>query len=38
MEVMEVMAVRLFGELEALEGGVPVPVRGIRSRACPGHR
>ena len=28
-----VMEVRLFGELEALEGGVPVPVRGAKQRA-----
>ena len=28
-----VMEVRLFGELEALEGGVPVPVRGVKQRA-----
>ena len=27
------MEVRLFGELEALEGGVPVPVRGAKQRA-----
>ena len=27
------MEVRLFGELEALDGGVPVPVRGARQRA-----
>jgi DNA-binding response OmpR family regulator len=30
---VEVMEVRLFGELEALEGGVPVPVRGAKQRA-----
>ena len=30
---MEVMEVRLFGELEALDGGVPVPVRGAKQRA-----
>ena len=30
---MEVMEVRLFGELEALAGGVPVPVRGAKQRA-----
>ena len=30
---MEVMEVRLFGELEALESGVPVPVRGAKQRA-----
>ena len=29
----EVMQVRLFGELEALAAGVPVPVRGARQRA-----
>ena len=28
-----VMEVRLFGELEALDGGVPVPVRGAKQRA-----
>ena len=27
------MEVRLFGELEALDGGVPVPVRGAKQRA-----
>ena len=27
------MQVRLFGELEALAGGVPVPVRGAKQRA-----
>src|SRR5580700_8465760 len=27
------MEVRLFGELEALTGGVPVPVRGAKQRA-----
>ena len=27
------MEVRLFGELEAVEGGVPVPVRGAKQRA-----
>ena len=27
------MELRLFGELEALDGGVPVPVRGARQRA-----
>src|SRR5580704_1513695 len=27
------MEVRLFGELEALNGGVPVPVRGAKQRA-----
>ena len=27
------MEVRLFGELEALAGGVPVPVRGAKQRA-----
>ena len=27
------MEVRLFGELEALAGGVPVPVRGVKQRA-----
>jgi LuxR family maltose regulon positive regulatory protein len=27
------MEIRLFGELEALDGGVPVPVRGARQRA-----
>jgi DNA-binding SARP family transcriptional activator len=27
------MQVRLFGELEALAAGVPVPVRGARQRA-----
>jgi LuxR family transcriptional regulator, maltose regulon positive regulatory protein len=27
------MQVRLFGELEALDGGVPVPVRGAKQRA-----
>ena len=27
------MGVRLFGELEALDGGVPVPVRGAKQRA-----
>jgi DNA-binding SARP family transcriptional activator len=27
------MQVRLFGELEAAEGGVPVPVRGAKQRA-----
>jgi DNA-binding SARP family transcriptional activator len=27
------MEVRLFGELEALDGGVPVPVRGTKQRA-----
>ena len=27
------MEVRLFGELEALDGGMPVPVRGARQRA-----
>ena len=27
------MQVRLFGELEAVAGGVPVPVRGARQRA-----
>ena len=27
------MEVRLFGELEALDGGVPVPVRGVKQRA-----
>src|ERR1700739_4610906 len=27
------MEVRLFGELEALDDGVPVPVRGARQRA-----
>ena len=30
---MKVMELRLFGELEALDGGVPVPVRGARQRA-----
>jgi DNA-binding SARP family transcriptional activator len=30
---VEVMEVRLFGELEALNGGVPVPVRGAKQRA-----
>ena len=30
---VEVMEVRLFGELEALDGGVPVPVRGAKQRA-----
>ena len=30
---VEVMEVRLFGELEALAGGVPVPVRGAKQRA-----
>ena len=30
---MEVMEVRLFGELEAVAGGVPVPVRGAKQRA-----
>ena len=30
---MEVMEVRLFGELEALDGGMPVPVRGAKQRA-----
>ena len=30
---MEVMEVRLFGELEALHDGVPVPVRGAKQRA-----
>src|SRR5579862_8269675 len=29
----EVMQVRLFGELEAVAGGVPVPVRGAKQRA-----
>ena len=29
----EVMQVRLFGELEALAAGVPVPVRGAKQRA-----
>src|SRR5580693_5242575 len=27
------MQVRLFGELEVLAGGVPVPVRGVKQRA-----
>jgi hypothetical protein len=27
------MEVRLFGELEAVAGGVPVPVRGAKQRA-----
>ncbi|MGO9782878.1 MAG: AfsR/SARP family transcriptional regulator [Streptosporangiaceae bacterium] len=27
------MEVRLFGELEALDGGAPVPVRGAKQRA-----
>jgi DNA-binding SARP family transcriptional activator len=27
------MEVRLFGELEALDDGVPVPVRGAKQRA-----
>jgi hypothetical protein len=27
------MEVRLFGELEAVEAGVPVPVRGAKQRA-----
>ena len=30
---VEVMEVRLFGELEALDGSVPVPVRGAKQRA-----
>ena len=30
---VEVMEVRLFGELEALDDGVPVPVRGAKQRA-----
>jgi len=30
---VEVMEVRLFGELEALDGGMPVPVRGAKQRA-----
>ncbi len=30
---VEVMEVRLFGELEAVEAGVPVPVRGAKQRA-----
>jgi predicted ATPase len=30
---VEVMEVRLFGELEAVAGGVPVPVRGAKQRA-----
>jgi len=30
---VEVMEVRLFGELEALDGGVSVPVRGAKQRA-----
>src|SRR5246127_2868477 len=30
---VEVMEGRLFGELEALDGGVPVPVRGAKQRA-----
>src|ERR1700752_1879661 len=27
------MQLKLFGEVEALAGGVPVPVRGVRQRA-----
>ncbi len=27
------MEVRLFGKLEALDGGVPTPVRGAKQRA-----
>jgi hypothetical protein len=27
------MEVRLFGKLEALDGGVPAPVRGAKQRA-----
>ncbi|MGO8895997.1 MAG: hypothetical protein ACLP8X_04640 [Streptosporangiaceae bacterium] len=30
---VEVMEVRLFGKLEALDGGVPTPVRGAKQRA-----
>ena len=30
---VEVMEVRLFGELEAVAAGVPVPVRGAKQRA-----
>ena len=31
------MQVRLFDELEAAEGGVPVPVRGAKQRALLGY-
>ena len=30
---VEVMEVRLFGELEAVAAGVPVPIRGAKQRA-----